>query len=99
MSPLDEEPGPATGGRPVTAGSCTGLVCWPYALPSPSCPDWLAPQHQTELSAWMPQVCAVPPRTARQVMAEPTFAGDMVSVTVPSPRRPLPLLPQHHRVP
>jgi hypothetical protein len=73
-------------------------VCWSAGAAIPTWPSPLAPQHQSVLSFFSPQVCAPPAETSVQVVNAPlTSVGEVRCVTVPSPSRPPSFRPQQYR--
>src|SRR4051794_1101778 len=66
------------------------------AVPSPTSPCALCPQHHRVLSAWIPQL-ACPIEVTVVQLASPTLTGLVrMLLLVPLPTWPKALYPQHH---
>lgn len=84
----------------VAEPTCVGVDTTVEAVPSPSWPLVLAPQHHNVPSVRVAQVCvALPGAGADHVVDAPTCVGVVAGVVVPSPNWPPELAPQHHSVP
>ena len=67
-------------------------------VPLPSCPNELSPQHHNVPDVRRAQVWRTPAATWLQSVADPTCAGDPLSMVEPSPSWPDEFWPQHHNV-
>src|SRR5262249_34355196 len=74
-------------------------VSWSVALPLPTWPNSLLPQHHNVPSVLIAQVCPPPAATELQFVADPTGVGSCLSSLSPSPSCPPSSKPQQYRTP
>lgn len=74
----------------------TGLGLVVLDPPSPSCPVESLPQHQSDMSSWIPHAWSSPTETEVHFAPVATAVGVVRCAVVPSPSCPNWFEPQHH---